>query len=72
MNKICADMELSPQHAALDYVISNDYIDQVIVEWKLWSIDLASTPFGNDLSLFNSLSLADSEILNPSLWNLNR
>ena len=73
-NKICADMELSPQHAALDYVISNDYIDQVIVGVESLGqlVDLASTPFGNDLSLFNSLSLADSEILNPSLWNLNR
>ena len=52
-NKICADMELSPQHAALDYVISNDYIDQVIVGVESLGqlVDLASTPFGNDLSL---------------------
>lgn len=73
-SEICAEMGLSPQHAALDYVLSNNYIDQAIVGVESLSqlADLSSAVCGNDLSLFESLSLADPEILNPSLWNLGR
>ena len=55
-----------------DYVISNNYIDQVIVGVETLSqlADLTSAEFGNDLSLFEALSLSDPQILNPSFWDL--
>ena len=71
-NKICTDLGLPLQHAALDYVISSNYIDQAIVGVESLSqlVDLSSAACGNDLSLFNALSLSDPEILNPALWDL--
>ena len=71
-NDICKLTGLSLQHAALDYVISNNYIDQAIVGVESLSqlVDLASAAYGNDLSLFDALSLSDPEILNPSHWDL--
>jgi aryl-alcohol dehydrogenase-like predicted oxidoreductase len=71
-NQICSDLRLPPQHAALDYVISNHYINQVIVGVENLSqlVDLLSATYGNDVSRFDVLSQSDPEILNPALWNL--
>jgi len=73
-NKICADIGLLPQHAALEYVLSNEYIDKTIIGFESCAqlVDLLSAKFGNDLSLFNAFSLNEPEILNPSLWILDR
>ena len=71
-NQFCSDMKLQPQHAALDYVISNNFIDRAIVGVEsLYQLDdLTSAMYGNDISSFDSFSLSNPEILNPSLWNL--
>ena len=71
-DRICKDLDSPPQHVALDYVISNDYIDHVIVGVESLSqlVDLSSASCRNESSLFDVLSLSDPEILNPSLWKL--
>ena len=71
-HKICEDLGSPPQHVALDYVISNNYIDQVIIGVESLSqlVDLSAAEFGNDASLFDLLSLSDPEILNPAIWSL--
>jgi aryl-alcohol dehydrogenase-like predicted oxidoreductase len=71
-NRICADLRLPLQHVALDYVISNDFIDQVIVGVESLSqlVDLSSFVYGNNSDFFDVLSLNDQKILNPAMWNL--
>jgi len=71
-NQLCSDIGLPLQHAALDYVITNEYIDKAIIGVENLSqlVDLTSSVCGNDLSLLESLSLSDPEILNPSFWKL--
>ena len=70
---MCRDLDLSPQHVALNYVTSNRYIDKAIVGVASYSqlVDLTSCPCQySDITSFNSLSLDDPEILNPAQWHL--
>lgn len=71
-NQICTDLRVPSHLVALDYAISNMYIDQVIVGVESLSqlLDLSLVEPGVDVSLFDDLSLSDPEILNPSLWSL--
>ena len=71
-HEICIDLGLPLHHVALDYVISSNYVDQVIVGVETLSqlVDLTFASYGSDLSRCEALSLSDPEILNPALWKL--
>lgn len=73
-NKLCADLGSLPQHVALDYVISNNYIDKVIVGVENLSqlVDLvSSTGCSHNISSFKVLGVSDPGILNPGRWDLD-
>ena len=71
-NNICADVGASAQHVALDYVISNQYVDHAIVgvESLAQLIDLSLIGCCTDQTSACTLSLQDENILNPSNWKI--
>ena len=72
--EICSHLKSLPQHVAFNYVLSNPYIDKVLIGIESLSqlTDLMScASFVDYGTVFDDLSLADPEILNPSLWKLD-
>ena len=69
----CSAVGVMPQHLAVDYVASCDYVDKVVigVESLLQLDDLISFSANiNDMSIFSKFGIVDPNILNPSLWCL--
>jgi len=71
LQEVCLDLGVSPAHFALNYVISNEYVDYVVVgvESLSQTRDVSSCNLPGDIHIDSDLfAVYDNALINPSLW----